>query len=190
MLSSAPTHRLWMKHPVAFDAAQRAAAVQQLRRCHIIPDPSTWNTHSAGGITVDHLAVAGERQDVAQAAQILQALQQFVYLTSPPISIGEPTDGFPLPEVTIYQFGTVPGWIQAAATGESRMYLIGRSAQDLVVGYYPEADIPLGGLIWHGQAHSPPAAVATWVRSNLGQQPRVVLTESCAPCLWRVAYQV
>ncbi|HEX6292927.1 MAG TPA: hypothetical protein VFZ66_27335 [Herpetosiphonaceae bacterium] len=189
MPSSTPTHRLWIQHAIAFDAAQRAAAVQQLRLCHIIPDPSTWNVHGAGGITVEHLAVAGERQDVARAAQILQALQQFVYLSAPPISIGAPADGFPLPAVSSYPFGMVPGWVQAAATGESRMYLIGRSAQDLVVGCYPEADLPIGGLIWHGQAHSPPAAVATWVRSNLGQRPRVVLTEPCAPYLWRVAYQ-
>ncbi|HEX6290920.1 MAG TPA: hypothetical protein VFZ66_17175 [Herpetosiphonaceae bacterium] len=181
-----PTHRLWKKHPVAFDVAQ----AQQLHRRgalrHIIPEPSTWNTHGAGGITVDQLAVAGERQDVAHAAEILQVLQQFVYLSAPPISIGKPTDGF----LSSYQFGIVPGWVQGAATGESRMYLIGRDAQDLVVGRYSEADIPLGGLIWHGHAYSPKAAVATRVRSNLGQRPRVLLTESCAPYLWRVAYQV
>lgn len=185
-----PTHRLWVKHSVALNAQQRAAVVELLRLCHIVPDPSTWTVQHAGGITFDQLAVSGKTEDVARAAQILQALQQFVYLSVPPVSIGKPTGGFPLPEVTLYRHDTAPGWTREGETGNQVMYMIGRCEHGLVVGQFPAAMLPLGAMLWHAEASSPEAAVAAWVQATIQQRPRVILTEPCAPGLWRFAYQI
>jgi len=182
------THHLWIKHPVAFDAAQRAAADAMLRLCHIVP--LSWESRQVAGLSFDQVAVCGDMPDVARAAQILQALHQFVYLSSPPISIGTPAAGFPLPEVTSYRAAVQPGWARGVVTGDPAMYLIGASDQGLVVGQYPVAGIPLGGLLWHDEAPSPEAAVAAWVQATMRQRPRVVLAEPQGPHLWRIAYQV